>query len=682
MSFTCSQLPPYIKWQCTLGILILTALVVLSISSVSSFPSKGDHECPNCSEQYIKTINAATGQCVECWRCPKCNDGTGSSVPCPSTVTVGTKIHCVLCVKGANFSDSSSTGQCQPCGVCSGKHEHVIQECTPESDVKCACDTGFYRNKTTNECLPCSFGPGWSKDDEIRSKCQKDEGETGKHPKLWPSTYGTSMSTVVDSEDGSTVVVAKTHLTALATSALVASSYSHNTFATPLLPGFTIVKAPVSSKTQPIRATSISILEHGKHERTRTLKATVQVQVIHHHVYKTRNSEHDHESSNKHTEIIVITSVSIACVFLLICVFLLYRKLKKLRTRQLNDDPRNQVYKFSELNQGAFDETEQGNNEISEEGYSCESSSVEELNAQCGGILHERTDGEGLSPIMNDLPVEDMCIQTVDLAHQDGRVLASDQSDQHSAAEVVQKGIPSSLEGEQRNCTTQAHRPFDFRKDARDDSAMASVAGTIVHSDKLDSLYKTIPSANTSTSVNVFLTFNDPSQIQGGTGAVPPFAEFASTSCDNNLVIPTTSSAMPVALNQGTICDLSSVAAPAAQPSQGNRGYSTHITHVPLPVIHKMCMLLDLEREIIDANDYRMLGNELGLNPLQISSLKQKSKSPSCVLLMQVFSAMPNSGTLEHLIPILKKMGRHDVIQVIDEWVGSQNCTQVAHVIN
>ncbi len=124
--------------------------------------------------------------------------------------------------------------------------------------------------------------------------------------------------------------------------------------------------------------------------------------------------------------------------------------------------------------------------------------------------------------------------------------------------------------------------------------------------------------------------------------------------------------------NERAICGLSSVAAaPKVQPSGGNSGYSTHITQVPLPVIHKMCILLDLERKQ-DWNDYRMLGNELGLNSLEISTLVQKCDSPSNVLLMQVFSAMPNSGILEHLIPILTKMGRFDVIHVIDEWVDSQ----------
>lgn len=87
-----------------------------------------------------------------------------------------------------------------------------------------------------------------------------------------------------------------------------------------------------------------------------------------------------------------------------------------------------------------------------------------------------------------------------------------------------------------------------------------------------------------------------------------------------------------------------------------------------------------MDRVLIDGNDYARLGSELGLDSTQIQTLKQKCDSPSHVLLTQVFPAMPNSGTLGHLIPLLNKMGRHDVIQVIDKWVDSQKCTQVAQV--
>ena len=131
---------------------------------------------------------------------------------------------------------------------------------------------------------------------------------------------------------------------------------------------------------------------------------------------------------------------------------------------------------------------------------------------------------------------------------------------------------------------------------------------------------------------------------------------------------------MPV--NQGTTCAPSSIVAAAAQSTKGHRGYATHITHVPSQVIYKMCRLLDLDRDLIDGNDFTRLGSELKLDSTTILNLKQKCDNPSFVLLMYKFPALPNSGTLGHLIPLLEKMERHDVIQVIDEWVDSQQCTE------
>ena len=148
----------------------------MAFSTVSSSPS-ADYDCPNCSGQNIKTIDPTTGKCLACWPCTDCGDGSGLSVPCGATVPFGTKIHCVLCVSGANFSDSHSTDQCQPCGLCAGEHEHVLNKCTHESDVKCDCKEGFYRNKTNDKCHPCSSCPSCLRDEDIFSKCQKD-GQT------------------------------------------------------------------------------------------------------------------------------------------------------------------------------------------------------------------------------------------------------------------------------------------------------------------------------------------------------------------------------------------------------------------------------------------------------------------------------------------------------------------------
>ena len=150
--------------------------------------------------------------------------------------------------------------------------------------------------------------------------------------------------------------------------------------------------------------------------------------------------------------------------------------------------------------------------------------------------------------------------------------------------------------------------------------------------------------------------------------AVPLFGrDFTSASCGDSLFSPAPRSGMPRQSNQGTA--LNSIAAAVAQPTEGNRGYATHITKVPSHIINEMCRLLDLDRGKIDGNDYTRLGSELGLDATTILNLKQKSNSPSFDILMQVFPTLPNSGRLGHLIPLLEKMGRHDVIQVIDRWV-------------
>ncbi|KAJ7339473.1 hypothetical protein OS493_005871 [Desmophyllum pertusum] len=268
----CNQVPFY-KCSGTSGIVLLTVLVFLTASSVSSFRSRLGR-CPNCSGRYIKIISAVTSRCVVCWPCIDCNHGSGSSVPCKSTITVGTKIHCVECVEGQTFSDSSGLDQCQPCGVCSGKHEHVFSKCTLESDVKCDCEAGFYRNQTTNECLP-SVGSGGI----------------------------------------------KSLFTLLPTSSLVTSSYSHAT-ATPLPPGIT-KSAPVPSRTQQIRAASTSASGLVKHVMTPTV-----------HVQKTMhmNTDNTHGSSKmKPGMIVVIVLLSIGYLLISVC-------LCKSRTCQVNHD--------------------------------------------------------------------------------------------------------------------------------------------------------------------------------------------------------------------------------------------------------------------------------------------------------------------------------------------------------
>lgn len=52
--------------------------------------------CPVCAGQYIKTVDTTIGECISCFPCLSCVDGYTSSVPCGTTVPVGTHIICVL----------------------------------------------------------------------------------------------------------------------------------------------------------------------------------------------------------------------------------------------------------------------------------------------------------------------------------------------------------------------------------------------------------------------------------------------------------------------------------------------------------------------------------------------------------------------------------------------------------
>ena len=122
-------------------------------------------------------------------------------------------------------------------------------------------------------------------------------------------------------------------------------------------------------------------------------------------------------------------------------------------------------------------------------------------------------------------------------------------------------------------------------------------------------------------------------------------------------------------LDQVAICSL---AEPPIQSTENNRGYFTHINDVPESMIHDICMLLDIERDM-DGKDYKMLASELEVKPAKIRHLKelqkQSGKSPSYGLITQTFASRANSGTLKHLRSILEGMERHDVIKVIDDWV-------------
>ena len=169
-------------------------------------------QCPVCTDKHIKVVINIPGKCDVCWPCDllECHEGLGSTVACGSTVSVpDTDIDCVACVSGTNFSVTFGSEQCQPCGTCTDKNEHVLANCTPKHNVKCECNDGFYRNRTTKECLPC--GLCCSDDGEIAKRCQH-EYEIEKKCKFkgsWPQTC-LSLSSTINPNVSSSVIVDNT----------------------------------------------------------------------------------------------------------------------------------------------------------------------------------------------------------------------------------------------------------------------------------------------------------------------------------------------------------------------------------------------------------------------------------------------------------------------------------------
>ena len=126
----------------------------------------------HCADTDIKITNQKTGSC-SCWDCPTCQEGLGLSVPCNSTVPLGTDITCLACKPGKTFSVHSGTEQCRRCSVCQ-VHQVVRKECKPWRDTVCGdCEKGYYRDDVTGTCLPCSKCCHGYRNAEV-GKCKKD----------------------------------------------------------------------------------------------------------------------------------------------------------------------------------------------------------------------------------------------------------------------------------------------------------------------------------------------------------------------------------------------------------------------------------------------------------------------------------------------------------------------------
>ena len=86
---------------------------------------------------------------------------------------------------------------------------------------------------------------------------------------------------------------------------------------------------------------------------------------------------------------------------------------------------------------------------------------------------------------------------------------------------------------------------------------------------------------------------------------------------------------------------------------------------IPIKFYSKICKGLDIVRQC-DWDDYRMLGEKVGLDKDDTSWLGQNGNPTDSIL--QKFSSKKNS-TVGHFKAILEEMERNDIVTVIENWI-------------
>ena len=92
-------------------------------------------------------------------KCLSCPPGEGLFPQCGEKIKESEmKIECRPCQPGKTYSATNGIRSCQPCEICS-EHQTVVRNCTLKSNSKCndTCSSGFYYEKRTGDCQPCSW---------------------------------------------------------------------------------------------------------------------------------------------------------------------------------------------------------------------------------------------------------------------------------------------------------------------------------------------------------------------------------------------------------------------------------------------------------------------------------------------------------------------------------------------
>lgn len=113
--------------------------------------------------------------CVDCEACPP---GHGLSSKCGTRISSKTKVICVPCQRGVNFSSEFDTSSCQPCDSPCVEGQKIIQECTPRTNVLCEKYCNDYNRyyDVKKGCLPCSCC-GENMQYAVEDECQQKLGE-------------------------------------------------------------------------------------------------------------------------------------------------------------------------------------------------------------------------------------------------------------------------------------------------------------------------------------------------------------------------------------------------------------------------------------------------------------------------------------------------------------------------
>ena len=125
---------------------------------------------------WVKKNGTVTTSCFGCIECP---DQYEPTIPCGSKVYFGKpSLACVICGNGT-YSDSYDTGQCKPCSTCSAT-QNILRMCTKQRNTECECKPDHYWSEHVQDCIPCSWCCGDSKDD-VMQDCVKQGMKTQKH---------------------------------------------------------------------------------------------------------------------------------------------------------------------------------------------------------------------------------------------------------------------------------------------------------------------------------------------------------------------------------------------------------------------------------------------------------------------------------------------------------------------